>query len=175
MKIICAHCNKEADLPTGKVNYSVKKGWKVFCSRSCSSAARRANRTPEEWKQIKADYDKKRRADLGDVLKMQKAEYFKRTYDPVKAAIQRKKRMPSHVEYCRRPEYRQKKKAYDEVYQAKRLYGEHWESAIILKNLECHIDNREVKQSNNLINKSQKRKRLWTKILNQKLNSLPTT
>ncbi len=42
------------------------------------------------------EYRRKNRA----ALKAKKAERHKRTYDPVKAAVVRKKRMPRHVEYC---------------------------------------------------------------------------
>lgn len=50
---------------------------------------------------------------------------------------------------------------YDRKYRAKKLYGEYWESSIILNEIQKEYDNRIVKQENNLINKSQKRKRLW--------------
>src|ERR1700690_4365375 len=46
-------------------------------------------------------------------MKAQKAAYFQRTYDPVKAAKERKKRMPTHVAYCRQPKFRAYKREYD--------------------------------------------------------------
>ena len=63
----------------------------------------------EEKRLYDAAYRKKNLA----MLKAKKRAYFKRTYDPVKAAIGRKARMARHVAYCRRPEYREWKRAYD--------------------------------------------------------------
>lgn len=41
------------------------------------------------------------------------AAWFKRTYDPAKAAVERKKKAPQHAEYCRQPWYVKYKKNYD--------------------------------------------------------------
>ena len=64
-------------------------------------------------KKAKAEYDRKYRARNRKRLKAEKAAYFQRTYDPAKAAVERKKRMSKHVEYCRQPEYKAWKKKYD--------------------------------------------------------------
>jgi hypothetical protein len=56
-----------------------------------------------------AAYRKKNRAKLKAIKRL----YHKRTYDPVKAAIERKAKMKNHVEYCRRPEYKKYKSKYD--------------------------------------------------------------
>jgi hypothetical protein len=40
------------------------------------------------------------------MLKAKKRAYFERTYDPRKAAVERKKRMHLHVAYCREPRYK---------------------------------------------------------------------
>lgn len=69
--------------------------------------------TDAEKRAAKAVYDREYRRKNRAMLKRKKAAYFKRTYDPVKAAIKRKKTMPRHVEYCRRPEYKAWKKEYD--------------------------------------------------------------
>ena len=61
----------------------------------------------------KAEYDRKYRKKNRARLKAEKAAYFQRTYDPVKAAKERKKKMPAHVEYCRQPWYKAWKKKYD--------------------------------------------------------------
>lgn len=87
-------------------------------------------------KAIKRYYDilyrKKNRARL----KREKAEYFQRTYDPVKAAKERKKKMPKHVEYCRQPWYRKYKQGYDQKYLSQKRYGLFWESAILIRKIQ---------------------------------------
>ena len=64
-------------------------------------------------KKQKAIYDRKYRKKNAKRIKANHAEYFQRTYDPAKAAIERKKRMPAHVEYCRQPKYKAYKREYD--------------------------------------------------------------
>jgi hypothetical protein len=64
-------------------------------------------------KEAKAAYDREYRKKNRERLRVEKAAYFQRTYDPVKAAKERKKNMHRHVEYCRQPEYRVWKKGYD--------------------------------------------------------------
>lgn len=83
-----------------------------------------------EKKAYDAEYRKRNR----EMLKDKKAAYFQRTYDPKQAAEYRKKRMPIHVEYCRNPEYREKKKAYDRKKEEKR-YGEWAEAWRLLQQL----------------------------------------
>jgi hypothetical protein len=71
-------------------------------------------------------------------LRIKKAAYFQKTYDPVKAAIERKKRMPRHVEYCRSPEYRAKKREYDRARKLSR-FGEFSEAFEALEQLQKEI------------------------------------
>lgn len=61
----------------------------------------------------KAIYDKKYRKRNRERIRRNHTEYFQRTYDPEKAAVERKKRMPYHVRYCRQPWYRKYKREYD--------------------------------------------------------------
>jgi Neuraminidase (sialidase) len=77
------------------------------------------------------------------------------------------------VEYCRQPEYKEYKREYDVKYHAKKNYGEYWEAAILLNELENEIDNRTARKENKLYNKStSKRKRSWQKALKQTLRNL---
>lgn len=69
----------------------------------------------------KAVYDKKYRARNKERIATRKAAYFQRTYDPVKAAKERKKRMPYHVQYCRQPWYKKWKREYDRERRSKRF------------------------------------------------------
>jgi len=96
-------------------------------------------RTDEERRALKAEYDREYRRKNRQALKAKKAAYFQRTYDPIKAAVERKKRMPYHVEYCRSPEYRKKKKAYDHSRMHGRYKGEWIEVALILDDLQKEI------------------------------------
>ena len=110
--------------------------------------------------------------DERDLDAFQNMVYFQLDYaqNPDKYREERQRRMPSHNEYCRQPEYRKYKKGYDEQYRAKKDYGEFWECAIVLKNLDNEIDYRESKRQNKLYHKSTtKRKRAWQKQLKQNL------
>ncbi len=99
------------------------------------------------------------------LIKGKKAAHFQRTYDPKKAAKERKKRMPLHVEYCRQPKYKEWKSKYDQQHRAKKYFGAFWESALIVMKLDEEILSRmsryEVAAANGTINKSQKRKRAY--------------
>lgn len=170
MLVNCEYCGDEIEKRVGHVTRAIKDGMHLFCDKICSGLSRRINRSIEERKAIKQQYDKEFRVKNKERLKAEKASHFKNTYDSAKAAIVRKKRAPYHAEYCRQPEYRKWKKGYDEQYRAKKLYGEDWESGILLKNILSEIDNRETKQLQGLTNKTQKRKRSWK---NKQSSQLP--
>jgi len=125
--------------------------------------ARRKGLTPDQKRQNKADYDRQRRIDLRDRIKAEKAAHHKRTYDPIKAAETRKARMPKHVEYCRRPEYRAKKAIYDQKRRDEQNYGEFAEAAAVVRSLETEVlsmaSRYELALTNGLLNKATRRKR----------------
>jgi hypothetical protein len=137
MIIICPYCGKQADKPLGAINAAKKRNENIYCSRVCAVYGRRKNKTKEQLKKEKAEYDKE------------------------KSRIERKKNMQRHVEYCRSPEYRKKKKIYDQIHRAKKNYGELYECSIMLNELESNVNNRLAKSELNLINKSNKRKKIW--------------
>ena len=85
------------------------------------------HRSNPNFKTMKAEYDREYRKKNHDLLKKKKHEYFKRTYDPVKAAVERKKNMPRHLEYCRQPKYKAYKRNYDKEYRSEE-YGEFGEA-----------------------------------------------
>ena len=89
-------------------------------------------------KVAKAAYDREYRKKNREMLRLKKAAYFQRTYDPVKAAVKRKKRMPRHVEYCRQPKYVVKKREYDRVRRAS-IYGPYREAYEVLLLLRAEI------------------------------------
>jgi hypothetical protein len=89
-------------------------------------------------KKAKAEYDRKYRQKNRARIKAKKAAYFQRTYDPVKAAKERKKKMPAHVEYCRQPEYVVWKKEYDKKRRESK-YGEFKDAYLALRSLQKEI------------------------------------
>lgn len=164
MVIICPHCKKEVDLPTGQVNRSNKKKSPIYCGRVCSGLARRLNKSEEQKKNEKAEYDKKYREERKEIIRIKKQEYNKTPAGRATQKRNRDKLKDYHKQYCRQPEYCAKKKVYDQEHRAKKQFGEFWESGILLKELENNIDRHEANMSNNTFNKSQKRKQLWNQI-----------
>lgn len=162
MKIKCAHCGKRCDKPAGAVNRSLAAGMRLFCDRRCSGLAKRQHKTKAQRVAEKAAYDAKYRRKNFERIKAGKREHFRRTYDPVKAAIERKKTMKRHVEYCRRPEYKQWKRWYDAEYRAKE-YGEFAEAYKTVVDLNREIKKRiksyEKHQQNQTGIKAQRRRR----------------
>lgn len=163
MRIQCPACKAIVDAPTGKVNRAIKVGAPLYCGRVCAGIARRKGKSTDQRKAEKSEYDRLRRERLGEKIKAQKRAHFKATYDPVAAAAYRKKRMPIHVEYCRRPEYRAWKAEYDREYRAKKDFGEFWESAMLLASIDTEIAKKasryEIMMTNGTINKAQRRRR----------------
>jgi len=164
MKHSCGYCGKECDKDQSQINRALRKGLKLYCNLQCAGKSRRKNLSAEQKKEIKRQYDEKYRENNKDLLKVKKHEYFVKTYDPIKAAVDRKKRYHRHLEYLRTPEYRAWKAAYDEKYRARKIYGEYWESFLLIKKIEGLYDQEEIRQINNLHNKSQKRKRQWRQL-----------
>lgn len=113
MRIRCAHCKKSVERETGHVNRSRKIRAPLYCGRRCSGLGRRKWKPKAQKVAEKRLYDRAYRAKNLKRIKAEKRAYFKRTYDPVKAARERKKRMPRHVAYCRQPRYKAYKSAYD--------------------------------------------------------------
>ncbi len=139
----------------------------MFCDRKCAGLGRRKGKTKEQRVAEKAEYDRRyREANLAEI-KAKKAARFRATYDPEKAAIERNARMPWHVEYCRRPEYKQWKKQYDFDYRA-REFGEFSEAYKFLIQIENEIDNRasryDVAVAKGTLNKALQRKRFYVNL-----------
>lgn len=130
-RILCPACGKKSWRENGAINRARKQGVPIYCNRKCSGMARRKEhpKTPRNpnFKAMKAEYDREYRKKNREALRKKKHDYFKRTYDPAKAAVKRKQRMPYHVEYCRQPKYKAYKRNYDTEYMAKE-YGEFGEA-----------------------------------------------
>jgi hypothetical protein len=182
MELTCCYCSitfKVKANNIGSRKKSIRLGLPIYCNQKCAGLGRRSNETPYEKKQIKSWYDMFLRESMTEDDRIydefQRAVYFLIDYrnNPDKYKEWRNKRMPKHVEYCRQPEYKEYKKKYDEEYRAKKDFGDYWEAAIVLKNLDKEIDYRESKRQNKIYNKSTtKRKRQWQNQLKQNHKNL---
>lgn len=168
IEIRCAQCGVMAVKPTGSVNRSRAAGAPLYCGKTCSGMARRlaAPRTDDEKRELKRIHDAQYRAANSEKRKVEKAAYHARTYDPAKAAIKRKATMAQHVEYCRQPEYKAKKAAYDKQRRYAR-FGPFAEAAMLLDDLDKEVRARatryEIYIANGRFTRSaqQRRRELW--------------
>lgn len=153
----CAHCQREVLKEVGSVNRANRAGKPLFCSRECSGSRRQLNRSDAEKRALKAAYDRQYREKNAAILRVKKAEYYQRTRDPVREAEKRKAKMPKHVEYCRRPEYKKWKAEYDRQYRARKEFGPFGEASIVLNELIAEINSRstrtEIYRQNGTLNK----------------------
>jgi len=160
-KITCCFCGKESYKENSSIMRAKKDNLPMFCDRKCSSSNKKTSKA--EKVELKRLYDEEYRLKNKDSLKVSKAEYNKRTYDPVKAAVKRKGTMWRHVEYCRTPEYREKKKEYDRVYTAKKDYGELWEIQLLTLDIKDEVLSRmtryQIDLESNTLNKKLRRTR----------------
>jgi hypothetical protein len=135
----------------------------------CAGFGRRLAVQPTLQEKIaaKAEYDRLYRERNRGKLKAKKAEYHQATYDPDAAAVVRKRRMPHHIEYCRRPEYREWKSQYDKEYLARKQFGPFAQAALILRDLEQEVLTRASRYQIDLdagrLNKCKLRKREYGK------------
>lgn len=150
VQCVCPQCGTVFDSALGRFNRARKINAPLYCGKECAGAARRLKnpQTEAERRAAKAKYDHKYRLRNPEELKQKKAAYFQYTYNPEKAKEVRAKRMPLHLEYCRRPEYRAWKREYDKAYRAARDFGEFAEAALMLRNLEQEIEERAGEEVN---------------------------
>lgn len=164
----CPICHESFKKYIGHVRRADKHGLTVYCGRTCAGIGRRHNKTPEQLKLEKAEYDKQYRYYHRDGIKQRKSEAFKKDYkeNPEKYKKDRERKYPKHLEYLRTPEYKAWKKSYDEQYRAKQNFGEFYESAILINRIFGLLPHREIKSDLKQSYTTQKRKRKW-KILMQ--------
>ena len=167
----CGACGKVNFHPVNYVNRAEKSGKPLYCDRACSGLARRDPNPPSdaERREAKAEYDRLYRDRDPEKRKADRAAYYQRTYDPEKERVARKLKMPRHVEYCRRPEYRAWKSEYDKRYLAQKQFGPFAESALLLRDLEQAVLERASRYDLDLasgkLNKSTRRKREYAKAI----------
>ena len=158
----CDYCCRTLDRRLAEIKRAMKIGAAIYCDRKCSGMARRIPRTKAERVQAKRLYDAEYREKNRAMLKAKKRAHFERTYDPVKAARERKKRMHLHVAYCRQPRYKAWKRTYDEQYRA-REYGPFAEAYMLTvrlnREVKTRMSNYEIRLENQTLNKRQSRTR----------------
>ena len=163
----CDHCRKVVKRVPGQYNRT--ETGRNFCNKQCFYESRRIHKPKAQKVAEKRLYDMEYRRKNRKLLKAKKRAYFERTYDPVKAAKERKARMHLHVAYCRRPAYRRWKKRYDNRYRAGKMFGPYAESFLLLQKIEREVSTRmtkhEVRQANGIINKAQERKRAYCRLI----------
>lgn len=163
VRFICAQCGAVGKKERGAFNRSRSIDAPLYCDRTCAGLARRQHKSQEQRVAEKAEYDAVYRTNNVAMLKAKRQAYHRATYDPGEAAVKRKVRMPRHVEYCRRPEYRAKKSVYDRKYRAGRIYGPFAEAFLALIEVNQEIAERmsdyEVRLANGTFGKTQQRKR----------------
>jgi len=168
--IECAHCGAKTDKKAGEVNRARKAGLNLYCSRACSGAGRKKDeRTPEQKRADKSAYDAEYRAKNREMLKAKKAAYYAENHDREKEREYRQKRMPHHVEYCRRPEYRAQKKVYDRQYRAEKFYGELADAFVLMLEirdaaLQKAGGDYELRMMKGTMSKSQQRRRDYERL-----------
>lgn len=149
----------------GHVNRSRKAGLNLYCGRKCTGLAKRRSKT--EKVEAKRIYDLAYREKNLARIRAAKAAAYKANPNRERERAYRQANMARHVEYCRRPEYRKRKAAYDQERRAKIFYGPFWEAALALFALEREIDQRmsrhDIYQANGTINKKLNRRREYEK------------
>lgn len=135
----CHHCGAVVKQPQNSIRRAIREGKPLYCDRVCSGMARRV--PLGQKKEAKRVYDAQRRIDNVAEIRAQHAAYYQRTRDPAKERERRRANMGRHVEYCRRPEYRDYKADYDRELRANE-YGEYGEVYLLLLDLEREIRSR---------------------------------
>lgn len=163
--VACKQCGLIVNQCQGYINRALREGKPLYCNRTCAGLARRrkVQLTEAEKKAAKAAYDKQYRADRLAEIKAKKAAWFQRHYaeNPEHYRAIRERKMAAHVEYCRKPEYKVKKSAYDRRYRASE-YGPFAEAFLLLQEVQREVDQRMTDTMAfqlGLTNKSQHRKR----------------
>jgi hypothetical protein len=181
MKLVvvrCAFCGSEKKKESTAVTRANKEGRNLYCDRRCAGKGRRTDtRTADQKRADKAEYDRRYRDDNKDLIKKKKSDYFRKTYDPIKAAEKRKINMHRHIKYCQQPQYVEKKKIYDRKYKAKKNHGEYWESAVLALQINDEIlkttTKYQISIDNGTFNKKLTRRREYERLNSNKSERSP--
>lgn len=153
----CDHCGAESWRQIGSLNRARRTGaGKVYCSKTCSAAARRTDtRSPEQRRADRKAWDAQHRAaNRVEINQRKKAAYY-RDHDKYKAyfAARRAARRADPEtaeadrqykrEYQARPGWREHKRQYDRKYRCERELGPEWGAVkVALLELEEAVDAR---------------------------------
>ena len=131
----CAYCGKEFyrnPAHIGRVSRS-------YCNQKCFGLAHRKNKSKKQLVEEKRLYDKKYRLKNLETIKQKKAAYNQTDAGRATQKRNRDKMKGYHLEYCRQPDYVNWKKDYDEIYRAKKNYGEFWECMILVNKIKKKV------------------------------------
>jgi hypothetical protein len=141
-EFVCATCGCPARKSASVVNRAARSGLPLHCSRACFARSRRVDRSTEETKRRKREYDAARRVAHAEELAAKKRDYHRRTYNPDAARERRKARTFDQTAYCRRyyadPQKKAEKVAYD-IERRSAAYADYAESWRLLIELEREI------------------------------------
>lgn len=90
-------------------------------------------------KEKKRLYDIEYRRNNKEIIKAKKRAY---NSSPAGRAMQKRHRIKFkeyHNNYCMQPEYRKNKKEYDKKYRAQKKYGEFWECALLIDEIDSEV------------------------------------
>jgi hypothetical protein len=135
---ICARCGVASKKELGAVNRAKRNGRSLYCSRVCSGLGRRKNKTDEQRKIEKSQYDALRRLLLHDEIKAKKAAAYLKNRNPEAEKRYRELRKDKHAAYIKRPRYVSWKREYD-IQRRGMDYGEFAECHRLLIDLEREI------------------------------------
>lgn len=166
----CRHCGAVVKQPAGAITRAMKLGANLFCGKSCAGLFKSVNgakywMTDAERRAAKSEYDKRRRAQMREEINARKRQYHHATKHARADVLRahRVKRREYHAEYCRQPQYVERKAAYDRDLRARKQFGEFAEAFLILQKVEGEVADRatrqEIMQTNGTYNKAQNRRR----------------
>jgi len=96
-------------------------------------------------KEAKRLYDIEYRRKNKELLKIKKAAHYREKVEYYRKKEKERRSKPenikAHNEYCRMPEYVKSKRLYDVVYRSMKEYGEFWESAVLVNQIEKEVRN----------------------------------
>jgi hypothetical protein len=167
---ICANCGKSGLKEAGHITRSRKQNAPLFCDRVCFGLSRRQPpKSDAEKRVLKAAYDVEYRERNLARIKTRKAAAYKAKPNRERERAYRQANMHRHVEYCRRPEYREWKAQYDRSFRAHKDFGPFADAALLLNDLEREISSRasryEIYATNGTLNKALNRRRDYEKLV----------
>lgn len=151
-------CGEIGTRRTGCYNRAKRKNAPLYHSRACAGLANRAEPVSDDVRRArKRQYDKDRRAALGDRLRAEKRERYAANAKAI--YVRQRARMDSDPEYkarlkavqarcMARPEWKKHKREYDMKRRAVGAYGPFWEAYMCMRQVEDEIKHQQTGDSN---------------------------